>query len=111
MSAKERLKIYFHAILSMDFNLDQNEDRLFIWAGEETGSWESNAVELTVTKWVRFTCVSTVCSTGNLVVCPICVALKCNPISNYFYIKSDVTHPNVITLVVFKATVQSWDRM
>lgn len=64
MSAKERLKIYFHAILSKDFNLDPNEDRLFVWAGEETGSWESNAVELTVTKWVRFTFVSTVYSTG-----------------------------------------------
>nr|XP_046223994.1 E3 ubiquitin-protein ligase rnf213-alpha [Oncorhynchus gorbuscha] len=50
VSARERLQIYFHAILSMDFNLDQNEDRLFVWAGEETGSWESNAVELTVTK-------------------------------------------------------------
>ncbi|CAB1319090.1 unnamed protein product [Coregonus sp. 'balchen'] len=48
--AKERLKIYFHAIISKDFDLDQNEDRLFVWAGEETGSWESNAVELSVTK-------------------------------------------------------------
>ncbi|XP_019896923.2 E3 ubiquitin-protein ligase rnf213-alpha isoform X2 [Esox lucius] len=50
VTSKGRLKIHFHAILSMEFNLDLKEDRIFIWAGQETGTWESCAVELSAKK-------------------------------------------------------------
>lgn len=50
VSARERLTIYFHAVLSKDFKLDPNEDRVFIRAGDHIGTWDTNAVELSVSR-------------------------------------------------------------
>ncbi|KAM9519265.1 E3 ubiquitin-protein ligase rnf213-alpha-like [Salvelinus alpinus] len=95
VTAKERLKIYFHAILSKDFNLDQNEDRLFIWAGEETGSWESNAVELTVTKelGVHGLLVEGILVTDQAVSIPYHYLVYSSKKATYEYEYSDSTHP------------------
>uniref|UniRef100_A0A3P8YEE8 RING-type E3 ubiquitin transferase n=1 Tax=Esox lucius TaxID=8010 RepID=A0A3P8YEE8_ESOLU len=49
-SASERLTIYFHAVLSKDFKLNPDEDRIFIRAGGSFGNWEENVVELTVSR-------------------------------------------------------------
>uniref|UniRef100_A0A8K9WMH2 RING-type E3 ubiquitin transferase n=1 Tax=Oncorhynchus mykiss TaxID=8022 RepID=A0A8K9WMH2_ONCMY len=43
-----RLTIYFHAVLSKDFKLNPDEDRIFIRAGGNIGNWKTNSVELTV---------------------------------------------------------------
>uniref|UniRef100_A0A3Q3IHL9 Uncharacterized protein n=1 Tax=Monopterus albus TaxID=43700 RepID=A0A3Q3IHL9_MONAL len=48
IAACDRLTIYFHAVLSKDFKFDQNEDRIFVRAGLCIGTWEDNAVELSV---------------------------------------------------------------
>ncbi|XP_036409284.1 E3 ubiquitin-protein ligase rnf213-alpha isoform X2 [Megalops cyprinoides] len=48
--ASERLTIYFHAVLSKDFKFDPDEDRVFLRAGGRIGSWDSNSVELTVSR-------------------------------------------------------------
>uniref|UniRef100_UPI0037E8EFFF E3 ubiquitin-protein ligase rnf213-alpha n=1 Tax=Semicossyphus pulcher TaxID=241346 RepID=UPI0037E8EFFF len=48
--ASERLTIYFHAVLSKDFKFDPSEDRVFIRAGSCIGTWEENAVELSVSR-------------------------------------------------------------
>ncbi|XP_034396196.1 E3 ubiquitin-protein ligase rnf213-alpha isoform X2 [Cyclopterus lumpus] len=50
IDASDRLTIYFHAVLSKDFKFVPNEDRIFIRAGKVLGTWEENAVELSVTK-------------------------------------------------------------
>ncbi|KAM9474594.1 E3 ubiquitin-protein ligase rnf213-alpha-like [Salvelinus alpinus] len=50
VSASERLTIYFHAVLSKDFKLNPDEDRIFIRAGGNIGNWDTNSVELTVSK-------------------------------------------------------------
>ncbi|KAK3552318.1 hypothetical protein QTP86_010384 [Hemibagrus guttatus] len=50
LSSKERLIIYFHAVLSKDFKFDPNEDRIFIRAGPQISDWDTNLVELTVTR-------------------------------------------------------------
>ncbi|KAJ8398812.1 hypothetical protein AAFF_G00420090 [Aldrovandia affinis] len=46
----ERLTIYFHAVLSKDFKFDPNDDRIFLRGGGKFGSWDSNIVELTVSR-------------------------------------------------------------
>ncbi|XP_078124896.1 E3 ubiquitin-protein ligase rnf213-alpha-like isoform X2 [Sander vitreus] len=48
IAARDRLTIYFHAVLSKDFKFDPKEDRIFIRAGSRIGTWEENVVELTV---------------------------------------------------------------
>ncbi|XP_062387528.1 E3 ubiquitin-protein ligase rnf213-alpha [Sardina pilchardus] len=48
ITASDKLTIYFHAVLSKDFKLIPQEDRIFIRAGRKIGNWESNIVELTV---------------------------------------------------------------
>ncbi|KAJ7989846.1 hypothetical protein DPEC_G00308720 [Dallia pectoralis] len=50
VSASERLTIYFHAVLSKDFKLNPEDDRIFVRAGEQFGSWDDNLVELTVSR-------------------------------------------------------------
>ncbi|XP_039595909.1 E3 ubiquitin-protein ligase rnf213-alpha isoform X2 [Polypterus senegalus] len=44
----ERLTIYFHAILSKDFNLDRDRDKVILRAGDPIGNWEENLTEITV---------------------------------------------------------------
>lgn len=55
IAAHDRLTIYFHAVLSKDFKINPREDRIFIRAGHIIGSWESDAVELFVTRCVHCT--------------------------------------------------------
>ncbi|KAM3598560.1 uncharacterized protein V6R79_019582 [Siganus canaliculatus] len=50
VAAQDRLTIYFHGILSKDFNFDRNEDRIFVRAGSHIGSWEENIVEMSVSR-------------------------------------------------------------
>ncbi|CAB1350132.1 unnamed protein product, partial [Coregonus sp. 'balchen'] len=50
VSASERLTIYFHAVLSKDFKLNPDEDRIFIRAGGNIGTWDKDTVELTVSR-------------------------------------------------------------
>lgn len=51
IAAHDRLTIYFHAILSKDFKFNPSKDRIFIQAGRIIGAWESNAVELFVSRY------------------------------------------------------------
>lgn len=51
IAARDRLTIYFHAVLSKDFKFDPEEDRVFVRAGFRIGTWEDNAVELFVTRY------------------------------------------------------------
>uniref|UniRef100_A0A674BBP2 RING-type E3 ubiquitin transferase n=1 Tax=Salmo trutta TaxID=8032 RepID=A0A674BBP2_SALTR len=77
-----------------DFNLDPNEDRLFVWAGEETGSWESNAVELTVTKWVLHGfLVEGILVTDQTVSIPYQYLVYSSKKATYEYEYIDFTHP------------------
>ncbi|XP_068575114.1 E3 ubiquitin-protein ligase rnf213-alpha isoform X2 [Cebidichthys violaceus] len=50
IAARDRLTIYFHAVLSKDFKFVPNEDRIFIRAGHTIGNWSNDTVELLVTK-------------------------------------------------------------
>ncbi|XP_029293033.1 LOW QUALITY PROTEIN: E3 ubiquitin-protein ligase rnf213-alpha-like [Cottoperca gobio] len=50
IAARDRLTIYFHAVLSKDFKFDPKVDRIFIRAGSPIGTWEENTVELSVTR-------------------------------------------------------------
>lgn len=52
IAARERLTIYFHAVLSKDFKFDPNEDRIFIQAGHRIGKWDDNIVELSATRYL-----------------------------------------------------------
>ncbi|XP_061741549.1 E3 ubiquitin-protein ligase rnf213-alpha-like isoform X1 [Nerophis ophidion] len=49
-SCKTRMTIYFHAVLSKDFNLDPSKDLVYIRAGSHIGTWAENAVQLGVTR-------------------------------------------------------------
>lgn len=55
IAARERLTIYFHAVLSKDFKFDPNEDRIFIQAGCHIGKWEENIVELSAIRYLFLT--------------------------------------------------------
>nr|XP_057905202.1 E3 ubiquitin-protein ligase rnf213-alpha isoform X2 [Doryrhamphus excisus] len=50
ITSKNRTTIYFHAVLSKDFNLDPNQDSVFIIAGSHIGTWDHVAVPLSVTR-------------------------------------------------------------
>ncbi|XP_077939881.1 E3 ubiquitin-protein ligase rnf213-alpha isoform X1 [Gasterosteus aculeatus] len=50
VAARDRLTIYFHAVLSKDFKLVPNEDQIFIRAGHIIGDWENDTLELSVTR-------------------------------------------------------------
>ncbi|KAL2100664.1 hypothetical protein ACEWY4_002425 [Coilia grayii] len=50
IAAPERLTIYFHAVLSKDFKLSPDEDRVFIRAGGRLGDWKDDIAELFVTR-------------------------------------------------------------
>lgn len=52
IAARDRLTIYFHAVLSNDFKFDPKEDHIFIRAGSRIGAWKENAVELFVTRYL-----------------------------------------------------------
>lgn len=52
IAARDRLTIYFYAVLSKDFKFDPNEDRLFIRFGHLIGTWEEDGCELFVTRYV-----------------------------------------------------------
>ncbi|XP_014912893.1 E3 ubiquitin-protein ligase RNF213 isoform X2 [Poecilia latipinna] len=48
---RDRLTIYFHAVLSKDFKFNPDEDRIFIRAGKPiANSWNDNVAELEVTR-------------------------------------------------------------
>ncbi|MGH0136482.1 UNVERIFIED_CONTAM: hypothetical protein FKN15_010117 [Acipenser sinensis] len=46
----DHLTIYFHAILSKDFNYDPEHDHIYLMGGEPLGNWETAATELHVIK-------------------------------------------------------------
>ncbi|XP_058845819.1 E3 ubiquitin-protein ligase rnf213-alpha-like isoform X2 [Acipenser ruthenus] len=46
----DHLTIYFHAILSKDFNYDPEHDRIYLMCGEPLGNWKIAATELHVIK-------------------------------------------------------------
>ncbi|XP_037333444.2 E3 ubiquitin-protein ligase rnf213-alpha isoform X2 [Pungitius pungitius] len=50
VAARDRLTIYFHALLSKDFKFKPKEDRIFIRAGHIIGTWNDDAAELSVTR-------------------------------------------------------------
>uniref|UniRef100_A0AAX7SI34 RING-type E3 ubiquitin transferase n=1 Tax=Astatotilapia calliptera TaxID=8154 RepID=A0AAX7SI34_ASTCA len=50
IAARDRLTIYFHAVLSKDFGFDPEEDLIFIRAGSCIGKWNENAAQLFVTR-------------------------------------------------------------
>ncbi|KAM8845445.1 E3 ubiquitin-protein ligase rnf213-alpha-like isoform 2-T2 [Spinachia spinachia] len=50
VAARDRLTIYFHAVLSKDFKFDPNEDQIFIRAGRIIGNWEEDTLALSVTR-------------------------------------------------------------
>ncbi|XP_062293931.1 E3 ubiquitin-protein ligase rnf213-alpha isoform X2 [Scomber scombrus] len=50
IAVRDRLTIYFHAVLSKDFKFDPKEDRIFIKAGSHIGKWDENTLELSVTR-------------------------------------------------------------
>ncbi|XP_017280867.1 E3 ubiquitin-protein ligase rnf213-alpha [Kryptolebias marmoratus] len=50
IAARNRLTIYFHAVLSKDFKFNPDEDLIFIRAGSPIGTWEKNVAELTVSR-------------------------------------------------------------
>ncbi|XP_078017826.1 E3 ubiquitin-protein ligase rnf213-alpha isoform X1 [Epinephelus lanceolatus] len=50
IAARDRLTIYFHAVLSKDFKFAPNEDRIFIRAGNPIGNWKEDTVELFVSR-------------------------------------------------------------
>ncbi|KAK5884967.1 hypothetical protein CesoFtcFv8_018727 [Champsocephalus esox] len=50
IAAQDRLTIYFHAVLSKHFKFDPAEDLIFIRAGRHIGTWNENAVELSVAR-------------------------------------------------------------
>ncbi|KAM9843458.1 E3 ubiquitin-protein ligase rnf213-alpha-like [Aulostomus maculatus] len=50
IASRDRLTIYFHAVLSKHFKFDPSVDHIFIRAGSLIGSWDDNTVELGVTR-------------------------------------------------------------
>lgn len=50
IATRDRLTIYFHAVLSKDFGFDPEEDLIFIRAGSCIGKWNENAAQLFVTR-------------------------------------------------------------
>ena len=49
VAARDRLTIYFHAVLSKDFKLEDG-DLIFIQAGKHIGTWNENIAEVHMTK-------------------------------------------------------------
>ncbi|XP_051774915.1 E3 ubiquitin-protein ligase rnf213-alpha [Erpetoichthys calabaricus] len=46
----EKITIYFHAVLSKDFNFDQSQDKIFLRAGNPIGNWDENLAEINVVR-------------------------------------------------------------
>lgn len=51
IDAENRFTVYFHAVLSKDFKIDQDHDRIFVSAGPPLGKWEEDTAELSVTRY------------------------------------------------------------
>lgn len=52
IAMKDRLTIYFHAILSKDFKFDSNEDKIVVRAGGLLSDWKTNLGELCLTRYI-----------------------------------------------------------
>lgn len=52
IAARDRLTIYFHAVLSKDFKFDPSEDGIFVRAGLCIGKWDEDLVQLFVTRYL-----------------------------------------------------------
>lgn len=52
LSLQERVTVYFHAIISKDFNFDPGLHKVFVKGGEEFGKpkWSYNVCEMHCTK-------------------------------------------------------------
>ncbi|XP_028841461.1 LOW QUALITY PROTEIN: E3 ubiquitin-protein ligase rnf213-alpha-like [Denticeps clupeoides] len=50
IKAEDRLTIYFHAVLSKDFKVSPEEDRIFIRAGGCLGGWDSDLAEVFISR-------------------------------------------------------------
>ncbi|XP_061556782.1 E3 ubiquitin-protein ligase rnf213-alpha isoform X1 [Phycodurus eques] len=50
IASRNRLTVYFHAILSNDFKFDLDEDSIFIRGGPPLSEWNVNALQLNVTR-------------------------------------------------------------
>lgn len=51
VATRDRLTIYFHAVLSKDFKFHPDDDQIFIRAGKPiSNSWNDNVAELQVTR-------------------------------------------------------------
>lgn len=50
IAAKNRITVCFHAVLSKDFKVDPEEDRIFVQAGPPLGKWE-DVLELSFTRY------------------------------------------------------------
>ncbi|XP_048046866.1 E3 ubiquitin-protein ligase rnf213-alpha isoform X2 [Megalobrama amblycephala] len=50
ISSRDKLTIYFHAVLSKDFKFNPEEDYIFVRAGSHIGNWEKDLVELSVSR-------------------------------------------------------------
>lgn len=51
IAARDRIMVYFHAVLSNDFKVDPKLDRVFIRAGPPLSEWEDDLVELFFTRY------------------------------------------------------------
>ena len=49
VAASDRLTIYFHAVLSKDFKIEE-EDRIIIRAGNHIGTWKEDLAEVFISK-------------------------------------------------------------
>ncbi|KAM7386926.1 hypothetical protein PAMA_009514 [Pampus argenteus] len=50
IAVRDRLTIYFHAVLSKDFKFNPEKDQIFIRVGSHIGNWKENTVELFVSR-------------------------------------------------------------
>lgn len=45
------MTVCFHAVLSKDFKIDLDQDKIFVQGGQPLGTWEENLAELSVTRY------------------------------------------------------------
>ncbi|XP_042587954.1 E3 ubiquitin-protein ligase rnf213-alpha-like isoform X2 [Cyprinus carpio] len=50
ISSSDRITVYFHAVLSKDFNFNPENDFICIRAGGRVGNWENDLVEMSVSR-------------------------------------------------------------
>lgn len=51
IAGRDRIMVYFHAVLSNDFKVDPESDRVFVKAGPPLSKWEDDLVELYFTRY------------------------------------------------------------